>query len=162
VIETHVYNKIYVFSPSPSRMLGDGTHALQVEYILLNKGEYTCSYAVIDAPWNNLMFSAQRWANNLSWCDIFKNRSSVKYNGTEIPSVSLCARLLTHRTNSTLPERILLFPMSPTYCFPKVISTKISRESSRWARWRLPWCRLLWWHGIVIVSGVCHVPLLWN
>jgi hypothetical protein len=86
----------------------------------------------------------------------------VKCYDTELTIVSLFARRLEHRTNSTLPEGVLLSPMSPTYCFPEVIFPKISRESSRWARWRLPRRRLLWWHGIVIVAGVCHVPSLWN
>jgi hypothetical protein len=49
MIETHVCDKIYVFSPPSSRMLRDCTHAVRVDCILMSKGHYVFSYAVIDA-----------------------------------------------------------------------------------------------------------------
>jgi hypothetical protein len=47
------------------------------------------------------------------------------------------------RTNPTLPYRIFLLPPDPHLLFSLIVLADISRESSRWIRSRLLWCRPL-------------------
>jgi hypothetical protein len=98
-------------------MLRDCAHALQANCILLSKGQYTCFYAVIVAPWHNLTFSAQRWTSNASGCNIFINRSVVKTQNAHV-----C--LFSHaffRTEQT-PRYLRWYCFYP--CLPPTVSPK--------------------------------------
>jgi hypothetical protein len=58
----------------------------------------------------------------------FKAASFVKWHNTKLTNICCFTPLFVRRTDPTLPYWILLFSLSPTYCFPQPVLVKISES----------------------------------